>query len=158
MPVLTGLRLVHYGLKPQPFGGVQAQVQLRADGPDAALQAVTRFFHGGWLQDSPEFLTAVLALLPGRGVNLREEGQVIRQGDRLHLWSGMTYFERTAEADLEFHEVCEVVRLNLHLLTLKREWLTSPSRRGLPSYEEHRGFRVQLLRPESESSVALSGW
>lgn len=156
VPVLTGLRLVQIHLSAQVIPGWAAvpaytsRLTLAAEGPADALQAVTRFFQGSWLQDSetPEFLQAILALRPGQGVNLREEGQVIRQGDRLHLWSEMTYFDRTAEADLDFSEVCEVIRLNLHFWTLRREWTAGTARRGLPSYDETRGFRVRLLRPD----------
>lgn len=146
VPTLNGLRLTRMTLHPCT---AQVQLTLSATGPPEGLVATCAFLHASWLQDSedPAFLREILSLLDGHGVNLREEGQVIRRGGRAHLWSGMTYFDRTAEADLDFHDLCEVIRLNLQFLTLKRHWSDARTTPGAPRYQAEQGFRVRFGPP-----------
>lgn len=124
---------------------------LRAEGSAQALAAVEEFLRGSWFCDpSLPFAQRALALMDGDGMNLREEGQAIRSGDRLLLWSGMSYFERAVpEADVDFAEFCEVLRPLLQVIQLQGRVTCSGARLARAAWRS--GSAVELLRFERDT-------
>jgi hypothetical protein len=117
---------------------------LRADGATDALAAVQEFLRGSWFCDaSLGYPQRVLRLIDGDGVNLREEGQVLRRGSRLLLWTGMSYFEHEAEADLDFAEFCEVLRPFIRVIELQDHVRIANARLARVRYSA--GGPVELL-------------
>lgn len=100
---------------------LHVRVALCAEGGAEALAAVHEFLRGSWLCDADlEYSRQILGLMDGDGANLREEGQVLRRGDRLLLWSGMRYLEREdAEADIDFAEFCALLRPFMQVIALQ---------------------------------------
>lgn len=127
---------------------------LRAEGSTKALAAVQEFLRGSWFCDpSLPFAQRALALMDGDGMNLREEGQTIRSGDRLLLWSGMSYFERgDPEADVDFAEFCEVLRPFLKVIQLQDRVTCRGARLARAAWRS--GSAVALLRFERETPPA----
>lgn len=127
---------------------------LRAEGSAEALTAVQEFLRGSWFCDpSLPFAQRALALMDGDGMNLREEGQAVRDGDRLRLWSGMSYFERAVpEADVDFAEFCEVLRPLLQVIQLQDRVRFRGVRLARVAWR--RGSAVELLRFERETPPA----
>ncbi|MFB9993656.1 hypothetical protein ACFFLM_16965 [Deinococcus oregonensis] len=120
---------------------------LNTRGQACAAVVLSEFVNASWLQDPDlQFLPDLLNLAPnGGGVNLREEGTVVRHGERVHIYPMSA---QTPGADASYAELCEVVRLNLLYLHLRRFWIDEPLAqtrrvRGLPYYESGRGFRVR---------------
>jgi len=123
------------------------RVILKTRGQACAVHALTEFLNASWLQDSDlDFLPHLLNLSgEGSGVNLREEGTAVRRGERIHIYPMAA---PTPSADVNYAEFCEVVRLNLLYLHLRRFWVDAPLSQalevwGLPYYESGRGFRVR---------------
>jgi hypothetical protein len=130
------------------------RIGLRAEGSAEALGAVQEFLLGGWFCDPDlPFAQRALALMDGDGMNLREEGQAIRSGDRLLLWSGMSYFERAEpEADVDFAEFCEVLRPFLQVIQLQDRVTRRGARLARASWRT--GSAVELLRLERDTPSA----
>lgn len=127
---------------------------LRAEGSAEALAAVQDFLRGSWFCDpSLPFAQRALALMDGDGMNLREEGQAMRDGDRLLLWSGMSYFERAVpEADVDFAEFCEVLRPFLQVIEMQDRVTCRGARLARAVWR--RGSAVELLRFERDTPAA----
>lgn len=127
---------------------------LRAEGSAEALAAVQDFLRGSWFCDPGlPFAQRALALMDGDGMNLREEGQAVRDGDRLLLWSGMSYFERAVpEADVDFAEFCEVLRPFLQVIALQDRVRFRGVRLARAAWRS--GSAVALLRFERETPPA----
>jgi hypothetical protein len=127
---------------------------LRAEGSAQALAAVQEFLRGSWFCDpSLPYVQRALALMDGDGMNLREEGQAVRDGDRLLLWSGMSYFERAVpEADVDFAEFCEVLRPLLQVIELQDRVRFRGVRLARAAWRS--GSAVELLRFERETPPA----
>ena len=125
---------------------------LRAEGSAEALGAVQAFLRGSWFCDpNLPFAQRALALMDGDGMNLREEGQAIRSGDRLLLWSGMSYFERAEpEADVDFAEFCEVLRPFLQVIQMQDRVTCRGARLARAAWRA--GSAVELLRFERETT------
>lgn len=130
------------------------RVGLRAEGSAEALAAVQDFLRGSWFCDpSLPYVQRALALMDGDGMNLREEGQAVRDGDRLRLWSGMSYFERTVpEADVDFAEFCEVLRPFLQVIQMQERVTYRGARLARASWRS--GSAVELLRFERDTPPA----
>ncbi|THF71100.1 hypothetical protein E7T06_04675 [Deinococcus sp. Arct2-2] len=126
------------------------RVSLNTRGHADAVHVLNEFVNGSWLQDADlQFLPELLNLAPdGGGVNLREEGTAVRQGGRVHIYPSSTF---TPGANVSYAEFCEVVRLNLIYLELRRFWIERPQAKvlpvaGLPYYDTKRGFRVRQIK------------
>jgi hypothetical protein len=127
------------------------RVGLRAEGSAQALAAVQEFLRGSWFRDPTlPYVQRALALMDGDGMNLREEGQAIRSGDRLLLWSGMSYFERAVpEADVDFAEFCEVLRPFLQVIQMQDRVTFHGARLARAAWRA--GSAVELLRFERDT-------
>lgn len=119
---------------------------LRAEGNADAVAAVREFLRGSWLCDADlQYPRQILGLMDGDGTNLREEGQVLRRGDRLLLWSDMSYFEREdAEADLDFAEFCELLRPFMQVIALQERLRVGSARLARVRYVA--GGSIEPLR------------
>jgi hypothetical protein len=127
------------------------RLSLRAEGSTQALAAVQEFLRGSWFcAPSLPYVQRALALMDGDGMNLREEGQAIRSGDRLLLWSGMSYFERgVPEADVDFAEFCEVLRPFLQVIQMQDRVTCRGARLARAAWRS--GSAVELLRFERDT-------
>jgi len=88
-------------------------------GSAASAQAVQTFLNGDWLLRDDSFLRQIAELAPGEGVNLREEGQVMRDGDLALIWSEMTYFSQGPEARVPWGMWLAIIALSRMAVQLK---------------------------------------
>lgn len=149
IPTLSQLRLVsivpRYIQLPS-YEQVHHCVVLEAQGPAEALADVKTFFNGGWIQGTLSFIDDLLALPADEtaGINFREEGHLLREGDWAYIWH--SYGLERASARVAWTELHEVLCLNRQYLRQKAYFVPDIGAvKGLVRYELGRGFRVRLL-------------
>jgi len=132
-----------------------------AEGPSPALVALEAFLNASWLQADEEqtFLSSLRNLHGGEGVNLREEGQVLREGDVVLVWPEMTYLAGEAPLRVSWAEFRDILDLNLEFLDRKAGLLTAlaalppgqfPVDEPLPQYRADLGF-FSVRRGEADT-------
>lgn len=128
------------------------RLTVRCDqGDPEALRAIQTFLNGSWLQQDETYLAALMELASGGSVNLREEGHVVRDGDRGYLWADTAAFRPDPQVQVVWSEWVALLALNRQFLRLRRkvdEAVSTarteadlPGDLDLPRYHIGRGFQ-----------------
>ena len=145
-------------LNPSLYGSTRLRLSC-VSGRPGALAALSEVLNAGRFhdQDDPGFLTALAAMLPGNGVNLREEGVAIRErkGEWVHIWAGESYGSPSdrggaAQAHVRMSELSELAALCLKFWHLRQRFAAKlqtiqheselPGDTQLPRYDAELGF------------------
>ncbi|WP_293912968.1 hypothetical protein [Deinococcus sp.] len=140
-------------LNPSRYGSTRLRLSCATGRPEA-LSALSEFLNASWFHDldDPGFLTALAAMSPGNGVNLRDEGLAIREreGEWVHVWAGESYFGGAAQAHVLMSELRSVAGLCLQFWHLRQRFEARlqtvqheselPTADELPRYQAGHGF------------------
>lgn len=140
----------NWAMNSSRYGCTQLRLSCAAGSADA-LDALHVFLSASWLQalDDHQFLTALAEMTPGGGVNLREEGQAMRErnGEWVAIWPS---YDRLPETYVRMGELSEITVLCLRFWHLRQRFKKAlaamtqaadqPTEDELPRYEAGRGF------------------
>jgi hypothetical protein len=145
-------------LNPSLYGSTCLRLSCATGRPEA-LGALREFLNASWFHDldDPGFLSALAAMSPGNGVNLRDEGLAIREqsGEWVHVWAGESYCSPSdrggaAQAHIRMSELEAIAGLCLRFWHLRQQFSAKlqtiqheselPTDDQLPRYEAGCGF------------------